>query len=109
MEELAAWRVEALIGVRAEDLSGEGSRERSFAGGENLGRGERAGGERIHSRCAWSRFAGRLSLRMPSKNSSAVLNGVIGMPMRKKLGDTEDDSQMIRTESAVGYRFLAGQ
>lgn len=46
---------------------------------------------------------------MPSKNSSAVLNGVIGMPMRKKLGDTEDDSQMIRTESAVGYRFLAGQ
>jgi two-component system KDP operon response regulator KdpE len=26
--------------------------------------------------------------------------------LRKKLGDTEGDSQMIRTESAVGYRFL---
>jgi two-component system KDP operon response regulator KdpE len=28
--------------------------------------------------------------------------------LRKKLGDTEGDSQMIRTESAVGYRFMGG-
>jgi DNA-binding response OmpR family regulator len=27
--------------------------------------------------------------------------------LRKKLGDTEGDCQMIRTESAVGYRFVA--
>jgi two-component system KDP operon response regulator KdpE len=26
--------------------------------------------------------------------------------LRKKLGDTEGDSQMIRTESAIGYRFV---
>jgi two-component system KDP operon response regulator KdpE len=29
--------------------------------------------------------------------------------LRKKLGDTEGDSQMIRTESAVGYRFVGGE
>ena len=29
--------------------------------------------------------------------------------LRKKLGDAEGDSQMIRTESAVGYRFVGGE
>jgi len=59
--------------VRAEALTSKSSREKSLAAGEDA-QGERAGGERINSRWAWSKFADRRSQWRPSKKAAAVLN-----------------------------------